>query len=137
MHCIVFESFRGKMVMILCVAFEMSGGQVILKQRLPQPQHKLIAIFFVSRGLYEFAFQWNMPIKSSSPVCLVIHRQLLPFQGISNNMFAWYFVKGYCRLLRKSSPKNGRNQSLISMMMQRCQNFLEPQTALQHFPNRR
>lgn len=91
--------------MILCVASEMSGGQVILKQSLPQPQHKLIVIFFASRGLYQFTFQWNMPIKSSSPVYVVIHRRLLPFQRTSNNMFAWYFVKGCCRLLRKVHPK--------------------------------
>lgn len=94
--------------MILCVASEISGGQAILKQRLPQPQHKLIVIFNASRGLYQFAFQWNMPIKSSSSVCLLIHRQLLPLQGTSNIMFAWYFVKRCCRLLRKNSPKHGK-----------------------------
>lgn len=91
-HSIVLKSFRGKMVIILCIASEISGGQAIFNRRLPQLQHKLIVIVFVSRGSSSICITWNMSIRS---VHLVINRHPLLFKGKYSlkHMFARYRAK--------------------------------------------
>jgi len=62
------KSSRGIMVTILCVASQMSGAQAIFNRQLPQPQHKLILIFFATRG--------------SLSICIIM-------KHVSQKVFSW------------------------------------------------
>lgn len=63
-HSIVLKSL---MVTILCVTSAMSGTIAIFNRRLPQPQHKLILIFFASRGPSSICITMKYVNQSNSP----------------------------------------------------------------------
>lgn len=78
---------------LLCVTSEMSVAQAILQRRLPQPQHKLIIIFFPSGGLCQFALWWWMsvmghPPKGNSTFAVHLLHSHLEENEVLNNWFA-------------------------------------------------